>query len=170
MFSTALNHLSLPLSLSLSLPLRHLPFPPFPCCISARRAWIRADTGYFPRRGRAVPFYFVASRREAEVKIAVLLIPRSGSSERNRCQPPGRPSVFFGGPCHSAPPLPLPTPSCTRSIYTGVHTRSTCRRTCANGQGAAAGRRVRTLEREKTDRETNIYIYIYVRTRNTLVG
>lgn len=44
------------------------------------------------------------------------------------------PLVFFGGPCHGG--SGLPTPPCTRSIYTALHTRSTCRCTCANGQGA----------------------------------
>ena len=44
------------------------------------------------------------------------------------------PLVFFGGPCHGG--SGLPTPSCTRSIYTALHTRSTCWCTCANGQAA----------------------------------
>lgn len=151
MFSTALNHLSPPLSLAFSL--RHRSHPsPFPPAApgSAPR--------YYPRSRD--PFSFRPVSKIA--RLAVLSTPGSGSGPMSATGPGRRYSSVA-----LAVRLPLClsrhlrvraryTRVCTRGQHAGVHART-------DREQQPVGRRaVRTVERETDQENEYIYVYMYI--------
>lgn len=162
MFSTALNHLSPPLSPSLSLSLSLSAIALTPLRFRPSRLDPRLDT----IRDRGIPFHSVLSRKSRGSRFH----QRRGA-DRGRCQPPGpavgilRWPLPFGSPSASPDTFvyALDIHGCAHAVNMPAYMRE---RTGSSSRSVAA-RYVRSSERPI--KKTNIYIYVYIRTTRWLV-